>query len=95
MEEGDRGGRIENHTRAYSGIANDLNRAVKMAACFNVDREIGTAGVDERWEQRIGIFNHKMDIEGQLRYGMEGLYDWRTDGEVGHETSVHYIHMQQ
>jgi hypothetical protein len=95
MEESQGGGRVEDYTRAYAGIANSLNRAMQVAAGFKVHRQVGTARIDERRQEHVGFFNHKMDIKGKMRYGMQGLDDWWTDREIWHEVAVHNVHVQQ
>ncbi len=51
------------------------------------------AGLGEIGDIAVGIFNHQVHVEGQVRHLARRFDDQRTDGDVRHEMAVHDIHM--
>ena len=49
------------------------------------------ARIDEIFDIALGLLDHQVDVEWKLRCAPHRLRDDRTDGDVGHEVTVHHV----
>jgi hypothetical protein len=62
-----------------------------MPAGLVVDAHPVRAGVGKGLDEVVGILDHHVAIEGQVRGLAQRLYDRRTQRQVGDEVPVHYV----
>ena len=53
---------------------------MQVPAGFDMDRQIITPRLDKRWQERVRLLDHEVDIEWQTRHRVEGFDDGRPDG---------------
>jgi hypothetical protein len=70
-----------------------MQRAVQMPASFLVHRHPVHAGIREYRNKFVGIFDHQVAVERQLRNFAQRLYDRRPNREIRNEVSIHHIHV--
>ncbi len=62
---------------------------------FDVHRQHVCAGLDETRGISIGIGNHQVNVERQLRHPFDSLHHGLADADVRHEVAVHHVDMDQ
>src|SRR4029077_4204456 len=75
----------------FSELADELKRAIEMGPDLRVDGNAIRAGVGERGNKGVGRRDHEMDVERLLRVWTDGLNHSGTNGDIGHEVTVHDI----
>ncbi len=71
-----------------------MQRAIEVRAGFLMDRDQIRAGLHEGGGELVGIANHEVAVELQLRDFAEGFDDRRSEGDVGDEVAVHHIDVE-
>ena len=66
-----------------------------MNCCLRMNGERLCSGVDESWDVPVGIRNHEVNIQRQVRHLPDGSNDRRTDRNIRHEVPIHYIDMKR
>ena len=56
--------------------------------------EVG-AGVDVPIDRIVGIGNHEMNVERNVRGALTRFYDGRTIAQIRHEVTIHDVNMDQ
>ena len=88
-----RGRRIDHHARGYVMIANQMQSTIQVAAGFLMDRNPVRPSRCEVGNVLVRILDHQVTIQRQFGRLPQRLHNWRSDGDIGHEVSIHYIHM--
>jgi hypothetical protein len=74
---------------------NQMERAIQMNARFLMHGDPVRAGFRERWDELIGILNHQVTIERNIRNCFAERSDnGRPDRKIRHKMPVHHIEMQ-
>jgi hypothetical protein len=68
-----------------------MQRSIQIAASFLMDRNPVCARLGELRYKFVGIFNHQVAIERQVRNFSQRLYDRRPDGKIGDKMPIHNI----
>jgi isopentenyldiphosphate isomerase len=70
-----------------------LNRSVKVCAGLGVDRDDVGACARKRLNIFLGLDDHQVHIDRFFRGFAYRFHDQRANRDVGHETSVHDVHV--
>ena len=70
-----------------------MQGAIQMYAGFLVHGNPVGAGRGKLGNELVRILDHQVAIERQLGHLAQGLHQRRSHGQVGHEMTVHDIHM--
>ena len=95
------------HSRADAGVAgfstgagpaaafpDQVNRPVQVRTGFNLNGNQEGPGFGKIRNKPVRIFNHQMNIYGQVGYLPDRFHHHRTHRDVGHKMAVHDIHME-
>ncbi len=95
LDEGERAGRVERHTRGLAEFADAAQHAMQVdcGRGFGLDHDVVGARLDEVVDQPFGLDDHQMHVEGQGGGAPHRLDDQRAHGDVRHEPPVHHIDM--
>ena len=90
-----RRGRIEHNTGLAAMVADQLQRAVHMAAGFGMERDDVGAGLGKHGHQAVHRLHHQMHINRYLHMRPDGFAHQRADSEIGDVVVVHHVEMHQ
>ena len=91
-----KGGRgVDCDAGLHSAGADIFQRALEMVADLDVNRDPSHRSSNEIVDEIVGIGNHQVRIEGDLRMRCDGAHHGGAKGEVGHEVPVHDVEVQQ
>src|SRR6185437_14527111 len=68
--------------------------AVEVGAGFLMNQYVIGSGLDEHRSITVGIFDHQVYIQLQLRHLPDGLHNWRAERKIGYKMTVHDIDME-
>ena len=84
--------RVQSYACFGTHAAVRLKGAMQMRARLFVHGDPIRACVSKRLDVAFWFYNHEVDIErGVTRCRLHGLYDGRTHGDVGYESTVHVV----
>ena len=72
-----------------------LHMPREMDRGLDVDCDVLGAGSRELLDVTLGLHDHQMNVQGQLRRLPGRLHHERPDGDVGHEPSVHHVNVDE
>ena len=84
---------IEGHPSQSTSGFDLLNRAVQMGAGLQMNGDNIGPGFDKLLDIALGFFDHQMAIHHFIGEGLDGLEHRKSEGDVGHKTAIHHIHM--
>ena len=87
----DGGGRVEDDGRLHAVVGDQLQGAVQVTADLDVDADHVGAGGGEVGDELVGVLDHEVAVEWELRDGADGLDDGWAEGDVGDEVAVHDV----
>src|SRR5205085_5410232 len=67
LERDYRRSRIERHTRTDAEALDELHRAMQMDDGFDMNGQTGRARLDKRFDETVGILDHQMHVERNVR----------------------------
>ena len=70
-----------------------LHGAMQIVVAFPVNEKRIGARLGKLLQIKIRVRNHQMSFQGQARHGPQRLYYHRPHRNIGHEVSIHDIHM--
>lgn len=91
----DRSGWVQRDAGSGSEMPNVRERAVQVWQDFSVHRDDGRAGLGECIQVTVGIGDHQVYVERQLRHPVKGGDDGHPDRDIGHEMTVHDIDVDE
>src|SRR5262249_50363145 len=94
VEDIDRRGRVDHYSGLTAMRSDEMKRAIKMSASFLVNRDPIDSCSSQYWDKFVGVFDHKVTVEGNRRYFAERGDNRRPDREIGNEVAVHYVNVQ-
>ncbi len=87
--------RIEHHASPDTQRLDGVHRAMQMRQDLDVDRHHRRARVGKRVDVLIGIRDHQVHVDRDLRDALDRLHDRRTHGDVRHEVAVHHVDVNE
>src|SRR5438874_2366569 len=66
-----------------------------MHSGFGMNGDHIGAGIDKCGNVPVRIGNHQVNVQWEPRYFPDGFQDYRANGDIGYEMTVHHIDMQQ
>jgi len=83
VEDMDRRHRVDYYPGLTPMRSDEMKRAIKMGASFLMNRNPIGSCFSQYWDKFVGVFDHKMTVEGDRRYFAEGGDNRRPDCEMG------------
>ncbi len=86
---------IDHHSRLAAVGGDQMQRAVQMNARLLMDRNPIGAGFGKGRNVVVGILDHQVAVQRNLRRLPKAGDHGRADGYIGNEVAVHDVHVQQ
>ena len=86
--------RINRYPRFHPLVANGLQRAMQVRACFIVDREHLCPASLEVFDVAIRINNHQVNIQRLGCVFVHRFHHRHTKRDIGNKHAIHHIHMK-
>src|SRR5215204_1782481 len=90
-----RGRRIQGHAGLAASGVDQIQRPVQVGDDLGLHGDADDPGLDESWDQVVGVRHLKVGVYGEVDRGGERGRDGGSYGQVGHEMVVHDVEVYE
>ncbi len=93
LQAGEGRGRVQDHGGFSPQLLDLLHQALQVPGRLHMHSQPIGPRIEVCFDIEIGVGDHEVHVQGEVRDLSHGPENRETDGQVGHEVAVHDVHM--